>query len=429
MQPVRLMTLNPGHFHAALVQKEMVPGVAPRVDVYAPLGPDLIAHLERLAGFNGRANEPTSWQAEVHASSDWLKRALKEKPGNVAVLAGFNRSKISALVAAVEAGLNVLADKPWIIDPADFPRLQRALDLADSKGLIAYDIMTERFEVTSLLQREMVNDPDVFGSIIPGSADEPGVFMESKHFLLKTVAGVPLRRPNWYFDVNMQGEGLSDVGTHLADLVPWMLFPNQPVSHEKDLAIIAAKRWPTVLTREDYQRVTGETDFAPFLSGAIQDGKLEYFCNTLVSYTIRGVHVKLNVLWDREAEMGSGDTHFAVFRGSRSRVEVRQDREQNYRPELYVVSGEDRADVAAAVKKRLEALQEKYPGIGMADRDGEVQVTIPDIYRTGHEAHFGEVTRLFLEYLKEPRTLPAWEKPNMLAKYWITTKGVEKARS
>jgi hypothetical protein len=30
MADVRLMTLDPGHFHAALIQKEMYPGVAPR---------------------------------------------------------------------------------------------------------------------------------------------------------------------------------------------------------------------------------------------------------------------------------------------------------------------------------------------------------------------------------------------------------------
>ena len=427
MQPVRLMTLNPGHFHAALVQKEMYPEVSPRVDVYAPLGPDLVTHLGRLAGFNGRSANPTNWQAEVHASSDWLTRALREKPGNVVVLAGFNRDKISAILSAVEAGLSVLADKPWIIDAEDLPRLQRALDIAEAKGLIAYDIMTERFEITSLLQRELVNDPDIFGKAIPGSADEPGVFMESKHFLMKTVAGVPLRRPNWYLDVAMQGEGLSDVGTHLVDLVPWILFPAQPIP-QKDVAIVAAKRWPTVLTKEDYQRVTGEADFAPSLEGSIRAGKLEYFCNTLVSYTVRGIHVKLNVLWDYEAESGSGDTHFAVFRGTRSRIEVRQDREQNYRPELYVVPSEKRDEIAAAVKKRVEALQAKYPGIGMVDLRGELHISIPDVFRTGHEAHFGEVTRVFLEYLKAPRALPAWEKPNMLAKYWVTTSGVAVAR-
>jgi hypothetical protein len=52
MPDVRLMTLDPGHFHAALIQKEMYPGVAPRVDVFAPLGPDLLEHLKRIAAYN-----------------------------------------------------------------------------------------------------------------------------------------------------------------------------------------------------------------------------------------------------------------------------------------------------------------------------------------------------------------------------------------
>ena len=43
MTPIRLMTLAPGHFHAALVQKHMPPGVHRRCHVYAPLDGDLIA--------------------------------------------------------------------------------------------------------------------------------------------------------------------------------------------------------------------------------------------------------------------------------------------------------------------------------------------------------------------------------------------------
>src|SRR5207245_8965061 len=101
---------------------------------------------------------------------------LKEKPGNVVVRAGFNRDKIHAILAAVEAGLNVLADKPWIIDAADFGKLHKALDTADRKGVVAYDIMTERFEITSILQRELVDDADVFGDVLPGTAAGPGVF-------------------------------------------------------------------------------------------------------------------------------------------------------------------------------------------------------------------------------------------------------------
>src|SRR5262245_57409799 len=127
MNEVRLITLDPGHFHAALVQKEMYEGVAKQVHVYAPLGPDLAAHVGRVAGFNPRADRPTDWNLEVHAGADFLDRALRDKPGNVAVFSGRNRGKIDRILAAVRAGLNVLADKPWVIEADDLPKLDEAL--------------------------------------------------------------------------------------------------------------------------------------------------------------------------------------------------------------------------------------------------------------------------------------------------------------
>lgn len=430
MPPVRLLTLDPGHFHAALVQKEMYAGVARQVHVYAPLGPDLMAHLNRIAGFNTRREQPTAWELEVHAGPDFLKRLLRERPGNVVVLAGRNRTKIDYILAAVDAGLHVLADKPWIISAAELPRLQAALDRAEAKRLVAYDIMTERYEITSLVQKELVNDADVFGDVLPGSEEEPGVFMESVHYLLKTVAGVPLRRPAWFFDIHQQGEGLTDVGTHLVDLVPWMLFPEQPVDWRTDVCVRSAKRWPTVLTKAGFQQVTGEAEFPAYLVPEVTHDWFDYYCNTLVSYTVRGIHIKLNVRWDFEAAAGAGDIHLAVFRGSRARVEVRQDQEQNYRPELYVVPNRpaDKLAVFAALKRRVAALRAHGWILGVENRGEQAWVTISDRYRSGHEAHFAEVTRRFLQYLKKPKSLPAWEKPNMLAKYAVTTHGVERGR-
>jgi hypothetical protein len=38
---------------------------------------------------------------------------------------------------------------------------------------VAYDIMTERFEVTTILQRALVNDPAVFGAQQKGTPDDP----------------------------------------------------------------------------------------------------------------------------------------------------------------------------------------------------------------------------------------------------------------
>ncbi len=427
---VRFMTLDPGHFHAGLVQKEMYPNVSRRVDVYAPLGSDLMEHLNRIVAFNTRKESPTSWQLEIHTGDDSLARMLKERPGNVVVLSGRNRGKIDKIKASVEAGLNVLADKPWIIDPADFPKLQSALETADRKGLIAYDIMTERYEITTLLQKELIHDGETFGTLLPGSESDPAIYMESIHYLLKMVAGMPNRRPAWFFDTEQQGEAIADVGTHLVDLIQWMIYPDQALDAGKDLRMLAAKRWPTVMTKTDFQKVTGEADFPAYLQKNVKSEKLDYFCNTQVVYALRGVHVKLDVLWNYEPLPGTGDTHFAVFKGSKARVEIRQGKEEKYRPEVYVVPNDpaSKTAVAAALAKKVAALQAFYPGVSVTDLGKDMRVEAPDKYRVGHEAHFAQVTNRFLAYLKDPKSMPAWEKPNMLAKYSTTTQGLEKSR-
>jgi predicted dehydrogenase len=340
---------------------------------------------------------------------------VAERPGDIVVLSGRNRAKIGYIRAALDAGLHVLADKPWVIRPADLPAFASALKTAEEKKLIAYDIMTERYEITSMLQRDLVNDPEVFGTIVPGSVAEPAVYMESVHHILKLVAGVPNLRPAWFFDVEEQGEALADVGTHLVDLAQWTLFPDAAVDL-REIAVLEASRWPTTVDAAQFRQVTGESGPG-----------LDCYCNTRVSYTLRGIHVKLDVLWRWEAPAGTGDTHLAVYRGSKSRVEVRQGKDENYRPELYVVPGD--STVRQALESRIAALAASYPGIGLKDRGGEVLVWIPDVYRNGHEAHFAQVTNRFFEYLQHPERFPAWENPNMLAKYEVSTKGVELSRA
>jgi hypothetical protein len=58
-----------------------------------------------------------------------------------------------------------------------------------------------------------------------------------------------------------------------------------------------------------------------------------------------------------------------------------------------------------------------------------LHITIPDHYRVGHEAHFGQVVADFLKYMESPKSMPAWERPNMLAKYYVTTTGVQMGHS
>lgn len=428
--PIQLLTLDPGHFHAALFQREMLPGVGETVHVYAPAGPDLQAHLNRIQQFNQRAENPTRWKVEVHSGPDFLERMLRERRGNVVVLSGNNQWKIDRLETAVRAGLHVLADKPWIIEPESLPKLKSALDAADARRVIAYDAMTERFEITGMLQRELVNDREVFGEIRRGTLAEPAVYMESVHHLLKEVAGVPNLRPVWFFDIRQQGEGLADVGTHRVEHAQWTLFPDQAIDYRRDIEVLRGTRWPTRLSRAQFQRVTGAADFPDFLPGAAKSGQLDYFCNNTVSYTLRGIHVKLDIQWAYEAPPGRKDTHSAVFRGSRSSIEVRQDDAHNFVAEVIVVPADaaGRAAVRTALERRVAALQSEYPGLALADEAGGYRLVIPAALRTGHEAHFSLVGRRFLAYVRDPGSLPAWEKPNMVAKYYVTTRGVELAR-
>ena len=426
---VRLIILDPAHFHAALVQKEMLKGIAKRVSIYAPLDPELLAHLNRIEQFNSRADNPTSWELDIHCSPRSLEEMLAARPGNVVVLSGRNRGKIEKINASLDAGLNVLADKPWIIRSQDLHALETALEVADRKGLVAYDMMTERYEITTIMQRELVNDQAIFGSIASASDSNPSVLMESVHHIMKAVAGVPSLRPLLFFDIQEQGEGLSDVGTHLVDLVQWMLFPNQAINYREDIKVVGAKRWPTPITASQFQQVTGTAGFPSVLAPYVHGDQFDYYCNNRVDYKIRGAQVRLNVLWNYESPAGVDFFH-AVFRGTNARIEIRQTEKEKYRPELYVVpNGPERhAAVLQAVRTHIGRLQGAYPGIECETIADELRMRIPDRYRAGHESHFAQVLAQFLKYLKSPESMPAWERPNMIAKYYVTTAGVQLGR-
>jgi hypothetical protein len=82
----------------------------PVVRVYAPLGPNLIDYLSRIARYNRRPQAATDWRLDVHAGPDFLDRMREEPSGGVAIFSGHNRGEIDRIIAALEAGLQVLTD-------------------------------------------------------------------------------------------------------------------------------------------------------------------------------------------------------------------------------------------------------------------------------------------------------------------------------
>lgn len=294
-QPIKIMTLNPGHFHAALVQKTELEGVDSTVHIFAPEGDDLDLHLQRITSYNSRNNNPTNWNLEIYTGDDYLQQMLENKPGNVMVTAGNNRSKTNYIYEAVDAGINVLSDKPMAIDSEGWDKLTDAFALAKEQGVLLYDIMTERHEVTSRVQRHLSQNEELFGTLETGTPENPAIVKESVHHLYKIVSGEPLRRPAWYFDTKQQGEGIVDVTTHLVDLSLWGAFPNEAIDHESDIDIVSAKRWPTMITEQQFENITGHSEFPGYLNENINDGVLSYYSNGEITFNLRGHHVKVSV--------------------------------------------------------------------------------------------------------------------------------------
>lgn len=428
---VKLITLDPGHFHAALVQKTSYPQVSKDVYVYAPEGDDVQEHLKKIEAYNTRPDSPTAWNEIVYTGPDFLQKMIAEKKGNVMVTAGNNRKKTEYIKQALSAGIHVLADKPMAINTANFELLKECFEIARQKGVLLYDIMTERHEITTILQRELSFLPDVYGTQLTGSPEDPAIVKESVHHFFKVVSGNPLKRPVWFFDVEQEGDGIVDVSTHLVDMIQWEAFPGVIIDYQKDIELIDANRWPTPMTLAQFKEVTGADRYPDYLLKDVEGETLNVYANGDIHYKIKGIHAKVLVKWDYTYPEGGGDTHFSVMKGSKSNLVIRQDKEQNYKPELFIEATEvtDEAAYEAALQEGIKTIANKYPGISLAKmKEGVWQVVIPSEYRVGHEAHFGQVTENFLQYLIDG-ALPEWEVPNMITKYYITTKALEIAKN
>ncbi len=427
---LQFVVLDPGHFHAALVQRESLEGVSDTVRVYAPEGAGLQQYLANIDRFNSREEAPTCWVEEVFAGEECLQPLLAEKVGDVVVLAGNNRKKTHYIVEAIRAGYHVLADKPLAITTADFALLDEAYRLAEEQGLVLYELMTERYDTLNIIERALLAEEALFGELLAGSSEEPAIELESVHHFFKEVNGAPLIRPAWYYDVAQQGEGIADVTTHLIDLIAWQCFPEEAVRYPEEVAVTRASHWPTRLTQEQFSRSTGETDFPDYLTPYLHKGVLEVNANGEIDFTMKGVHASMRVIWNYQAPAGSGDTFSSVKRGSKATLRTVQDPSTGFVKELYVEKhpAVEEAAFEATVAQAVAGLKEQYPFLAAEKcAEGRFLVVIPKEVRTGHEAHFSKVAASFLDYVRGAE-MPATERANTVAKYYVTTRAVELAQ-
>jgi predicted dehydrogenase len=424
----RLVTLEPGHFHAALVQKSMYLQIDPDVHIYAPQGPELNAYLALIDGYNKRSIDPTNWNEIVYTGSNCFGKMLSEKAGNLLVLAGNNKNKTDYILQSVKAGFNVLADKPMAIDPKGFEKLKEAFAIAAKNNVLVYDIMTERYDVTNIIQRELMKMSGIFGQLQKGTAQDPAVIKESVHHFFKSVSGKPLIRPAWYFDVEQEGDGIVDVTTHLVDLVKWTCFPQKVIDYSKDIELSSARRWPTILSRAQFEKVTQLNKYPDFLKKDVRNDSLQVYANGEMNYTLNGVAVKITAIWNFEASPGGGDTYYSLVKGSTCNLVIRQGAAENYNTVLYAEPKGDRERFRKLLEKAIVKLIRQYPGLSLTATEKGWKIVIPERYNIGHEAQFAEVTKQYLQYLQRGK-MPDWEVSDMVSKYYTTISALEKAKT
>ena len=175
---------------------------------------DLLATLQCPTGAAHGDGGPS-----LRAGGDPLERLLAERPGDLVIVAGRNDRKMGWIRRLHDAGLPVLADKPWMAGGASMADLRQAL----AGPPLAMEMMTGRHEITTAVERMLVAAPDVFGEFARDG--DAAITFESVHHLEKRVNGAPLRRPPWYFDVRAQGDGLEDIPTHLVDHAQQLVQP------------------------------------------------------------------------------------------------------------------------------------------------------------------------------------------------------------
>jgi hypothetical protein len=153
------------------------------------------------------------------------------------------------------------------------------------------------------------------------------------------------------------------------------------------------------------------------------------YSNGEINYKLKGIHAKVSVIWNFEAPEGTGDTHYSIMRGTRCNLTIKQGEEEGYKPQLYIeaLPETDLQEFAGYLYNAVQDLSSKYEGLAVKKLGDNLWVAeIPEKFKVGHEAHFGQVAEKYLSFLAQGN-MPEWEVPNMIVKYYTTTEGMKAA--
>lgn len=135
-----------------------------------------------------------------------LTDLLVHSGANTLLTAAVNSKKADIIIKAIDAGLNIISDKPLVTTLKDLDRIAEALDR--NKSVKLYLMLTERYNPVLVTAKHLIDS---------GEIGEPVNIINMRPHRLS-----PDGRPGWMFDSKLYGGIINDIGVHDIDIATWL---------------------------------------------------------------------------------------------------------------------------------------------------------------------------------------------------------------
>lgn len=162
-----------------------------------------------VTGFYDNTNKMAAQEASEKFNApvyDNLDELILHSGANTLITAAINSDKADIIVKAVDAGLNIISDKPLVTTMNDLNRITDALER--NKNVKLYLMLSERYNPVLFTAKQLIDAGNI-GSVV-------SIINMRPHRLR------PEGRPDWMFNSRQYGGILNDIGVHDIDIAVWL---------------------------------------------------------------------------------------------------------------------------------------------------------------------------------------------------------------
>lgn len=154
-------------------------------------------------------NKESAQEASVKFNApvyDSLDDLIYSSGANTLITAAINSDKADIIVKAIDAGINIISDKPLVTTVDDLHRVTDALER--NKQVKLYLMLSERYNPVVVTAKKLIDAGEI-GSVV-------GIINMRPHRLR------PQGRPDWMFNSRQYGGIINDIGVHDIDIAVWL---------------------------------------------------------------------------------------------------------------------------------------------------------------------------------------------------------------